>query len=464
MRYVPHAYQERATRFIIDNRYCALFLDMGLGKTVATLTALRILKEEYCEVRHTLVIAPKSVARNTWTSESHKWDHLRGLKVSVVMGTPKQRKKALEAEADIYVVNRDNVKWLVDYCDLELVRWPFDTVVVDESSSFKNPQSRRYKALRRMRWLMGRVILLTGTPSPNGLMDLWSQIELLDLGKRLGRTLTMYRQEYFRPGRHNGHIVYEWVPRAGARERITEKISDICLSMQAEDYLEMPDLIQAGVTIALTEEEMKGYRDFEKEQLMEVDETQIEAVTAAALTNKLLQFSGGAVYDMEQNWHQVGESKMEALSDIVEAADEPVLVYYAYQHELERMKTVLASYSPVVFKGEPQILQAWNRGEIRLMLCHPASVAYGLNMQEGGRIIVWYTPTWNLELYEQANARLYRQGQAKPVLMYHIIAAGTMDERVMDALGGKGDCQSALLQRIKELKQRNDTQEGKEGI
>ena len=463
MRYVPHAYQQRATQFIVDNRYCALFLDMGLGKTVATLTALRILKEDYCEVRKVLVIAPKSVARNTWTSESHKWDHLKGLKVSVVMGTPKKRKKALDEEADIYVVNRDNVKWLVDYCDLELVRWPFDTVVVDESSSFKNPQSRRYKALRRMRWKMGRVVLLTGTPSPNGLMDLWSQIELLDLGKRLGRTLTMYRQEYFRPGRHNGHIVYEWIPKPGARERITEKISDICLSMQAGDYLEMPDLIRAGMDIALGEDEMKAYRDFEKEQLMEVDETQIEAVTAAALTNKLLQFSGGAIYDSDSEWHRVGESKMEALESIVEATEEPVLVYYAYQHELERIKTAFADYNPVHFRGEPSVLQAWNRGEIRLLLCHPASVAYGLNMQEGGRIIVWYSPTWNLELYQQANARLYRQGQDKPVLLYHIVAVSTMDERVMDALEGKGDCQTALLRRIKELKQRNDNQEGKEG-
>ena len=464
MKYVPHAYQVRASQFIVDNRYCALFLDMGLGKTVATLTALKELKEEYLEIDKTLVIAPKSVARNTWTSESHKWDHLKDLRISVVMGTPKQRKRALEADADIYVVNRDNVKWLVDYCDLELVSWPFDSVVIDESSSFKNPQSRRFKALRRMRWLIRRMVLLTGTPSPNGLMDLWSQIELLDYGQRLGRTITMYRQEYFRPGRHNGHIVYEWVPRAGARERITEKISDICLSMQAEDYLEMPDLIQAGMTIALTDDELEGYRDFEKEQLMEVDETEIEAVTAAALTNKLLQYSGGAVYDTEGNWHKVGESKMEALSDLMEATEEPVLVYYAYQHELERMKDVLAEYKPVHFRGEPDVLQAWNRGEIRLLLCHPASVAYGLNMQEGGRIIVWYSPTWNLELYQQANARLYRQGQDKPVLLYHIVAAGTMDERVMDALEGKGDCQSALLRRIKELKQRNEAEDGKEGI
>ena len=455
MHYTPHAYQERATQFIIDNRYCALFLDMGLGKTVATLTALQQLKEDYMEIDKTLVIAPKSVARNTWTGESSKWDHLHGLRISVVMGTAAQRRKALAAEADIYVVNRDNVKWLVDYCDLELVKWPFDSVVVDESSSFKNPQSRRFKALRRMRWLIRRMVLLTGTPSPNGLMDLWPQIELLDYGKRLGRTLTSFRTEYFRPGRHNGHVVYEWIPRPGAREKITEKISDICLSMQASDYLEMPDLIQAGITIALSDAEMKGYLAFEKEQLMQVDEAEIEAVTAAALTNKLLQYSGGAVYDSDHEWHKVGESKMEALADLLEATDEPVLVFYAYQHEKERIQHEFERFQPETFNGEPEILKKWNNREIRLLLCHPASVAYGLNMQEGGRIIIWYSPTWNLELYQQANARLYRQGQDRPVLLYHIVASGTMDERVMQALAGKGDCQSALLQRIKELRQSN---------
>ena len=452
MIYRPHAYQERATAFVVHNRYTALFLDMGLGKTVATLTALQQLKEDYMEIDKTLVIAPKSVARNTWTGESHKWDHLRDLKVSVVMGTDRQRRRALEAEADVYVINRDNVTWLVNYCCNTLRCWPFDSVVVDESSSFKNPQSRRFKSLRKMVPQIRRMVLLTGTPSPNGLMDLWAQINLLDSGKRLGRTLSMYRQQYFRPGKHNGHVVFEWVPKAGSRERITEAISDICLSMQAEDYLEMPDLIQAGVTIALADDEMKGYQDFEKEQLMQVDEAQIEAVTAAALTNKLLQYTGGAVYDSDHEWHKVGDSKMEALQSILEATEEPVLVFYQYQHEKERILADFGNYQPVLFNGEPEILKKWNNQEIRLLLCHPASVAYGLNMQEGGRTIVWYTPTWNLELYQQANARLYRQGQDKPVLLYHIVATGTMDERVMDALIGKGDCQTALLRRIKELK------------
>ena len=299
MRFVPHTYQQRAIDFILDHPKCALFLDMGLGKTVVTLTAVQQLMQDYLEVNRVLVIAPKSVARNTWPSECRKWDHLKGLRVSVIMGTPDQRRKAVEADADIYVVNRENVKWLVDYCDLDLVRWDFNCVVIDESSSFKNPQAKRYKAIRRMRWKIWRLIELTGTPSPNGLMDLWSQIELLDGGQRLGRTLTTYRTNYFTPGRHNGHVVYEWRPKPGARERIAEQISDICLSMKAEDYLEMPDIITAGMDIALTDAEMKAYREFEREQLMEVDDTEIEAVTAAALANKLLQFSGGAIYDGE---------------------------------------------------------------------------------------------------------------------------------------------------------------------
>ncbi len=451
MIYTPHAYQERATRFLIDHRYSALFLDMGLGKTVATLTALQQLKDDYLEIDKTLVIAPKSVARNTWTGESHKWDHLKDLTISVVMGTDSQRRKALQADADIYVINRDNVTWLVNYC-CNNGAWPFDSVVIDESSSFKNPQSRRFKSLRKMRPQIRRMVLLTGTPSPNGLMDLWAQINLLDQGQRLGRTLTMYRQEYFRPGRNNGHVVYEWIPRAGSRERITSAIGDICLSMQADDYLEMPDLIQAGLTIALSDEEMKGYLEFEKEQLLHLDEAEIEAVTAAALTNKLLQYSDGAVYDSEHDWHRVGDSKIEALQDILEATEEPVLVFYQYQHEKERILAEFGNFSPKTFNGEPETLKKWNNSEIRLLLCHPASVAYGLNMQDGGRVIVWFTPTWNLELYQQANARLYRQGQAKPVLLYHIVATGTMDERVMEALSGKGDCQQALLRRIKELK------------
>ena len=453
MRYDPHNYQQRATQFIVDNPYCALFLDMGLGKTVATLTAVRLLMEDYLEVRKVLVIAPKSVARNTWTSECQKWDHLSHLRLSVVMGTAKQREKALKADADIYVVNRDNTTWLVDWVNNQRPAiWPFDMVVVDESSSFKNWQSRRWKSLRSMcmGWTIRRMVLLTGTPSPNGLLDLWAQICLLDRGKRLGRSIGMYRNLYFTPGRRNGAIVYDWRPKPGAREKITAAISDICVSMQAADYLELPDLVDAGMPVSLTEAEAKGYRDFEKELLLEVDDTEIEAVTAAALANKLLQYSGGAVYDAEHQWHEVGRSKLEALESIMEATEESVLVYYAYQHELARLCDTFAHLSPVNFRGEPETLQAWNRGEIRMMLCHPASVAYGLNMQQGGRIIVWYTPTWNLELYQQANARLYRQGQSRPVLLYHLVARDTLDERVMNALSGKVGVQDALLQALNE--------------
>ena len=452
MRFVPHAYQQRAIDFILDHPKCALFMDMGLGKTVVTLTAVQQLKEDYLEVSKILVIAPKSVARNTWPSECRKWDHLKGLRVSVVMGTETQRRKAISAEADVYVVNRENLTWMVNYHDQVLVTWPYNCVVIDESSSFKNPQSKRYKALRRMRWKIWRLIELTGTPSPNGLMDLWSQIELLDGGQRLGRTLTTYRTNYFTPGRHNGHVVYEWRPKPGAKERIAGQISDICLSMKAEDYLDMPDVIHAGMDIVLTDAEMKAYRTFEREQLMEVDDTEIEAVTAAALANKLLQFSGGAIYDSEHEWHEVGRSKVEALTELVEMAAEPVLVFYAYQHELARLTVALEEFGPVLFRGEPEILERWNRGEIRVLLCHPASVSFGLNMQEGGHIIVWYTPTWNLEQYLQANARLHRQGQRRPVILYHLVALGTLDERVMSALAGKSTCQEFVMQRIKELK------------
>lgn len=449
MKYQPHEYQKRATQFIIDNRYCALFLDMGLGKTVSTLTAIDILKNDYLEIDKVLVIAPKSVALNTWSGETAKWDHLRKLRISVAMGTAAQRTKAIERDADIYVTNRDNVKWIVDYFKKE--PWPFDTVVLDESSSFKNPSSQRFKALRKIRPQLRRVIELTGTPSPNGLMDLWPQIWLLDMGERLGRTLGSYRSEFFTAGRRNGAVVYDWIARPGARQRISKRLADISMSMQASDYLDMPDVIDGGLTLALPPDEMRDYLAFQKEQLMQLDNTDIEAVTAAALTNKLLQYTGGALYDDQHNWHEVSTAKLEALQDIVESTDESVLIYYQYQSEKDRILKMLPD--AVTFTGEPELLERWNAGKIRLMLAHPASVAYGLNMQAGGHIIVWYTPTWNLELYMQANARLHRQGQTKPVVIYHLIAAGTIDERVMQALNCKNGSQAALLKHIKELRE-----------
>lgn len=450
MQYRPHDYQRRASEFILEHEACALFMDMGLGKTVTTLTALRHMQDETLEVGKVLVIAPKSVALNTWTSESQKWDHLKDTRISIVMGTEKQRTAALQEEADIYVTNRDNVVWLVKGYTKKT--WPFDTVVIDESSSFKSNTSKRFKAMRAVRPCIRHIILLTGTPSPNGLEDLWAQIFLLDMGERLGKTLTSYRRQYFSPGRGNGHIVYNWVPHKGARQMITDRISDICISMKASDYLELPMLIDAGMNIRLSTDEMRRYRTFEREQLLSLEGTEIEALTAAALANKLMQFTGGAVYDTEHDWHEVSDSKLEALKDLVETAGEPVLVYYSYKHEKERILRDLKELGPVTFDGDPDTLANWNRGLIRVLLCHPASVAYGLNMQAGGRIIVWYSPTWNLELYQQANARLYRQGQQKPVLLYRLVAQDTIDTRVVAALEGKAGVQDALLEQIKAMR------------
>lgn len=425
---------------------------MGLGKTVTTLTALRHLQDVTLETNKVLVIAPKSVALNTWTSESQKWDHLNDLRISIVMGTADQRTAALSEDADIYVTNRDNVVWLVQQYRSSRFPWPFDTVVLDESSSFKSHTSKRFKALRAVRPLINRIVLLTGTPSPNGLEDLWAQVFLLDLGERLGKTLTSYRTKYFRAGRGNGHIVYNWIPYQDSREKITDKIADICLSMKASDYLQLPDLIDAGMTIKLTPDEFKRYKTFEREQLMSLDGQDVEALTAAALANKLLQFTGGAVYDEDHNWHEVSNSKIEALKDIIETAGEPVLVYYQYKHEKERILEELQMEGPVCFDGDPDTLANWNKGLIKVLLCHPASVAYGLNMQAGGRIIVWFSPTWNLELYQQANARLYRQGQQKPVLLYRLTAENTIDTRVIAALEDKAGVQDALLEQIKQLR------------
>ena len=449
MHYNPHTYQTRLKDFIIENRYAFLTVDMGLGKTVTTLTAIQELLEDYVEISRVLVIAPKSVAENTWTSECAKWDHLAHLRVSVVMGDERRRIKALEAPADIYVINRDNVVWLTRHLGK---RWTFDTVIIDESSSFKNPASHRFKALRKVRPQIRRLILLTGTPSPNGHMDLWSQMWLIDMGQRLGRTLGAYRTRYFRPGRSNGHVVYDWHLRPGAHEEISALMSDVTVSLKAEDWLEVPDLIESDIRIALSEKESKAYREFERDQIMSLDGKDIEAVTAAALANKLLQFTGGAMYDTEHGWHVMSDAKLRALEDIIETAgDEPVLVFYQFRHELSRLQERFKPLHPVTFSGEPDILRDWNTGRIRLMLCQPASVQYGLNMQAGGHIIVWYAPTWNLEQYQQANARLHRQGQERPVLCYRLICEGTIDERVISAVNGKHSAQESLLAMIREF-------------
>ena len=453
MQYNPHTYQTRLKDFIIDNRYAFLTVDMGLGKTVTTLTAVRELLEDYLEAERVLVIAPKSVAENTWTSECAKWDHLVHLRVSVVMGDEKRRIKALEAPADIYVINRDNVVWLTEHYGAQ---WPFDTVVIDESSSFKNPQARRFKALRRVRPMIRRMVLLTGTPSPNGHMDLWAQMWLIDMGQRLGRTLTSYRSKYFKPGRSNGHTVYNWILNPGASALIGELMSDVTVSLKAEDWIEVPDLIETDVRIALSEKELQMYRTFERDQVMCIKGADIVAITAAALATKLLQFTGGAMYTEDitgkVEYVRVSDAKLRALEDLLESSgEEPVLVFYQYRHELERLREHFRALDPVEFSGQPEILKRWNEGGIRLMLCQPASVQYGLNMQQGGRIIVWYTPTWNLEQYQQANARLHRQGQNRPVLCYRLVCDGTIDEKVIGALRGKDSAQERLLKLIRDI-------------
>ena len=456
MQYVPHTYQTRLKDFILTHRYAFLTVDMGLGKTVTTLTAIAELLD-CVEVARVLVIAPKSVAENTWTSECAKWDHLAHLRVSVVMGDEKRRLKALADEADIYVINRDNVAWLTRQ---QGARWTFDTVIIDESSSFKNPQAQRFKALRRVRPFIRRLVLLTGTPSPNGHMDLWSQMWLIDMGERLGRTLGAYRTRYFRPGRSNGHVVYNWNLLPGAADAISEKMADVTVSLKAEDWLEVPDLIESDVRIQLSRDELERYRNFERDQIMPIAGEDIVAITAAALANKLLQFTGGAMYDQDHEFHKVSDAKLRALDDILEAADgDPVLVFYQYRHELERLQERYAGMRPVTFSGEPEILKEWNEGRIPLLLCQPASVQYGLNMQQGGHIIVWYTPTWNLEQYQQANARLHRQGQERPVICYRLVCSGTIDDKVVGALRGKDGAQEALLRMIRAICAENDNKE-----
>lgn len=444
MKFTPHEYQRRAIRRVEDQERVGLFLDMGLGKTVITLTAIRDLIDDFAAFR-VLVIAPKRVAEDTWSRESEKWDHLHGLRVSKVLGGPEERRKALEAEADVYVIGRDNVIWLVEHLGRH---WPFDMVVIDELSSFKNPQAKRFRALRRVMPKVERVVGLTGTPSPNGLMDLWAEVYLLDQGERLEKTIGAYRELYFKPGASNGQVVYQWIPRHGAAEKIERKLSDLCISMSAADYLQLPDRIDNVIPVRLAADEMAKYETMEREQLLTLDEdTAVVAMSAAAVMNKLLQLANGCVYTDGGAYTRIHTRKLEALQEIIEAAQEPVLVYYSFRHDLETLQREIPGARTL--EG-PESIRAWNEGRIPVLLAHPASVGYGLNLQEGGHVIVWYGLTWSLELYQQANARLYRQGQEKPVIVHHLIAEGTVDEQVMQALQAKDTSQAALLAALKE--------------
>lgn len=448
MQFKPHDYQKRAIGRILGQNSIGLFLDMGLGKTVITMTAIEELMHDRFEVSRVLVIAPKRVAEDTWTREAAKWDHLKGLTISPVLGTAAQRTAALDADADLYVIGRDNVVWLVELLQKRRKGWPFDMIVIDELSSFKNSQAKRFRALRRAIPFAHRVVGLTGTPSPNGLMDLWSEIYLLDQGERLGRTIGWYRDEYFRPGMRNGYTVYKWEPRKGAQKEIEKRISDICVSMSAADYLQLPERIDNVIPVRLTNEERKAYDEMERDQLLQLGEDEtVVALNAAAVMSKLLQIANGAVYAEGGAVMRIHDEKAQALEEIIDTTGEPVLVFYSFRHDLETIQRRIPEAR--MLEG-PEDIAAWNRGEIRVLLAHPASVGYGLNLQEGGHVIVWYGLTWSLELYQQANARLHRQGQERPVIVHHLITEGTVDEQVMKALQSKDTSQAALLAALKE--------------
>lgn len=446
MKYEPHNYQAYATQRIVDDPAVGLFLSMGLGKTVITLTAVNELKYHRFAVSRCLVVAPKKVAEATWATEAAKWDHLCHLRIIPVLGSAKRRIAALATPGDVWVINRENVPWLVDYCRNA---WPFDMVVLDESSSFKNASSKRFKSLKLVRPRIRRIVELTGTPSPNGLEDLWAQVYLLDGGARLGKTLTSYReafftQDYSRPGQ----MYRTYSPQDGAEDRIKAAISDICVSMSAADYLELPDYVEDIVPVALDTKAKRAYDALERDMLLQVDEATITAGSAAVLNGKLLQLCSGAAYDETGNAVHIHDCKLEAFMELVEGLHgEHALVFYWFQHERDRLLEALAKTSlrVRVYTGAADG-EAWNAGEVDILLAHPMSCGYGLNLQQGGHHAVWYGyPNWALELYQQANARLYRQGQQYPVICHHLVVQGGMDEAVVAALHDKGDAQAALM-------------------
>ena len=447
-----HKYQKVCVEHIITHPFCGVFLDMGLGKTISTLTAIEELKYDYCEIDTVLVIAPKRVAETVWEEEAKKWDHTKHLTFSKIIGTERQRLAALKVKADVHIISRDNIAWL---CSLYAAKLPYDMLVIDELSSFKAHQTQRFKSLRLARPWFKRVVGLTGTPAPNGLINLWSQMYLIDRGERLEKTITAYRSRYFRPGASNGYVVYSYKLLSGSERLIQERIKDICISMRAEDYLEMPERIDNFVRVTMPDKLMDAYKKFEQENVItlanEIEEgtTTVNAVNAAALSNKLLQFANGAMYDENKNVVPIHDLKLEALKEIIEAADgKPVLVAWTYQFDRDRIKNYFRSMAPRELKTAEDI-NDWNAGKVQLMLAHPASAGHGINLQAGGNIIVWYGLTWSLELYQQFNARLYRQGQKQRTIIHHIVNTGTHDEDVVRALKSKDKTQNNLMNSIK---------------
>lgn len=450
MQFVPHAYQKHCIDKIIELDKVGLFLDMGLGKTVTTLTAIKELKYNRFQVRKVLIIAPKKVAEGTWTKEKDKWDHTQMLRVSPVLGSVKKRIKAINTPSDLYVINRENVVWLVDYYRNA---WPFDMVVIDESSSFKNHSAKRFKALVQVMSKIKRLVELTGTPSPNGLNDLWSQIYLLDEGRRLGKRYGQFRERYFDPGRRGPQgFVYDYDPKDGAEQSILSAISDICISMKAEDYLQLPDMVIHEIPVSLDAKAEKAYKGLERKMILELPENdEISVTSAAALSNKLLQLANGAVYDEEHKAHEVHTSKLDAFLELVESLQgKPLLVFYNFQHDKERILKVLGTKKLRVKELKTvQDEDDWNHQEIDILLTHPASSAYGLNLQQGGNHVCWFGLTWNYELYTQANKRLHRQGQTEKVIVHHLICSGTRDEDVMKALKKKEGVQDFVMESLK---------------
>ena len=441
MKYKPYDYQTFATNFVLEHPACGLILDMGLGKSVITLTALWSLLLDSFDVGKVLVVAPKRVAENTWPTELKKWEHLDGLTWSLVLGSEKDRRAALQRRAKIYIINRENVTWLVDN-----YRWDFDTLVIDELSSFKSSKAQRFRALKRVRPRINRVIGLTGTPQPNGLLDLWPQMYLLDMGQRLGRFVGGYRERFFLPDKRNREVIYSYKPKEGAEEKIYELISDICISMKAADYLDMPELVASRVEVQMNAKEQKLYEGFERDMVLHLKDGDLDAVNAAALSGKLVQMANGAVYGENRKVHHIHDRKLDALEDIIEAANgKPLLVAYWYKHDLERIRQRFE----VRTIDTPKDIADWNEGKIPVALIHPASAGHGLNLQDGGSTIVWFGLTWSLELYQQLNARLWRQGQKHTVVIQHIVAAGTHDEDIMNALEKKDMSQTALIAAVK---------------
>lgn len=443
MKYKPHSYQEYAIRYIETHPFSALLIDMGLGKTSITLTAIRNLLFDSFEVCKVLVIAPLRVAKNTWTDEIKKWEHLSTLTYSLIVGNENERLSALNEKADIYIINRENVDWLVNKSGY---KFDFDMVVIDELSSFKNHQSKRFKSLMKVRPLVKRIVGLTGTPSSNGLMDLFAEFKILDMGKRLGYFIRQYRNTYFKPDKMNGPIVYSYKPLPNAENAIYEKISDITVSMKANEYLKMPELLTSNYVVELSNSEKNQYDEMKKSLVLEITDGEITASNAASLSNKLCQLSNGAIYDDEQNIVEIHDRKLEALEDIIESMNgKPLLIAYWYRHDLERIKS---RFSVREIKTSEDISD-WNDGKIPVALLHPAIAGHGLNLQNGGSTLVWFGLTWSLELYQQTNARLYRQGQKNTVVIQHIITKGTIDEQILKALQKKNKTQADLIDAVR---------------